>query len=76
MYTGFWLGNLRERDHLEDRGVDGRITLILIFRKWDGGHGMDWSGSGYGQVAGSCKRGNEHSGSIKCGEFLDLLRTG
>jgi hypothetical protein len=23
--TGFWYGNLRERDHLEDLGVDGRI---------------------------------------------------
>ena len=22
-YTGFWRGNLRERDHLEDPGVDG-----------------------------------------------------
>jgi len=27
-------------------------------------------------VAGSCKRGTEPSGSIRCGEFLDLLRTG
>jgi hypothetical protein len=24
-------------------------------------------------VAGSCKHGNEPSGSIKCGEFLDSL---
>ena len=23
-YTGFWCGNLRERDHLEDPGTDGR----------------------------------------------------
>jgi hypothetical protein len=22
MHTGFWWGNLRERDHLEDPGVD------------------------------------------------------
>jgi hypothetical protein len=28
-------------------------------------------GSGQGQVAGSCEHGNEPSGSIKCGEFLD-----
>ena len=27
-------------------------------------------------MAGTCKSGNESSGSIKCGEFLDLLRTG
>ena len=36
-----------------------------------GGHGLDRSGSGYGQVAGSCKRDNEFSGSIKCEEFVD-----
>jgi len=27
VYTGFWWGNLRERDHLGDLGVDGRIIL-------------------------------------------------
>jgi hypothetical protein len=26
------LGNVRERDHLEDPGVDGRIILRWIFR--------------------------------------------
>jgi hypothetical protein len=36
-YTGFWWGNLRERDHLGDPGVDGRIILRFIFRKWDVG---------------------------------------
>jgi len=34
VYTGFWWGNLRERDHLEDPGIDGRIILRWIFRKW------------------------------------------
>jgi len=32
---GFWWRKLRERGHLVDRGVDGRIVLKLIFRKWD-----------------------------------------
>jgi len=34
-YTGFWLENLRERDHFEDPDADGRITLRWNFRKWD-----------------------------------------
>jgi len=37
--------NQRERAHLKDPGVDGRIILSWIFRKWDGGHGLDSSGS-------------------------------
>jgi len=28
---------VREGDHLEDPGVDGRIILRWIFRKWDVG---------------------------------------
>ena len=40
-YKGFWWGNLRERDHLGDPGVDGMIILRWIFRKRDVG-GMDW----------------------------------
>ena len=34
---GFGGGNLRERDHWGDPGIDGRIMLRWIFRKWDVG---------------------------------------
>jgi len=43
-YTGFWWGNLNERDHLGDPGVDGRIILRWILRKWDVGV---WTGSSW-----------------------------
>jgi hypothetical protein len=29
------------REHFVDPGVDGRIILRWIYRKWDVGHGMD-----------------------------------
>jgi hypothetical protein len=35
------------------------------------GYGLDWAGLGQRQVAGTCECGNELSGSIKRGEFLD-----
>jgi hypothetical protein len=40
VHTGFWWGDLREGNHLGDPGVDRRIILKCILRKWDGG--MDW----------------------------------
>jgi len=35
VHTGFWWGS-RVRDYLEDLGVDGRIILKWMFRKWNG----------------------------------------
>jgi len=46
MYTGFWWINLREREHSGDPGVDGRIILRWIFKKWDLDYGLDRVGSG------------------------------
>jgi hypothetical protein len=42
-FTGFWWGNLRERDQWGNPDVDGRIVLRWIFRKWEGFVGTVWS---------------------------------
>jgi hypothetical protein len=63
------------RKTLGKPSVDGRIILKSIFEKRDGGHGLHRSGSRYREVAGCCECDNEPSGSIKCGEFLEWLRT-
>jgi hypothetical protein len=42
--TGFWWENLRERDRWGDPGVDERIMLGWIFKKWNVGvrSGLGW----------------------------------
>jgi len=32
MHTGFWWGNLRERNHFEDLGLEGKIILKLTLK--------------------------------------------
>jgi len=41
MLTGFWWGNLKERDHFEELGVTQRIILEWILKKV-GWEDMDW----------------------------------
>jgi hypothetical protein len=48
-------------------GTDGSWEYIM--RRY----GLDFSGSGEGQVEGSCESGNEPSGSVKCWEVLEQL---
>ena len=44
-----FVGDLREGDHLEDLGMDGRIILKWIFKKWDGAWtGITWLRIGTG----------------------------
>jgi hypothetical protein len=72
--SGIGGGNLWERDYTGETqvlvDVDGMIIVRWIFRKWDVGV---WNGLGWLriEVAGTCEYGNEPSGSIKCGKFLD-----
>jgi hypothetical protein len=35
VYIWFQWGNLTKRDHLEDPGIDERIILKWILKKWD-----------------------------------------
>jgi len=57
-----------ERDYLEEVGVDVRIIIKWVFKKY---HRLGCSGSILVEVAGACDCGNEPSGSIKFGQFLD-----
>jgi hypothetical protein len=41
MHTGFWRGNLRETDYLENLGIHARIVLKCIFKTWDEEAGLD-----------------------------------
>jgi hypothetical protein len=48
--TRFWWGNLSEGDRRGDPGVDGRIMLGWIFKKWEVGvrTGLGWLRIGTG----------------------------
>jgi hypothetical protein len=52
-HQSIWWGNLRERDHLEDPGLDGRIIVRWTFRKWD-------VGARTGSIWFRIKTGGEH----------------
>jgi hypothetical protein len=40
---GILVGKCEERDHSGDVGIDGRILLKLIFKKWEGAFtGLIW----------------------------------
>jgi hypothetical protein len=71
--TGFWWGNLCERDHLEDLDIDGKIILKWKVKNSDG---RSWTGFIWLRIetyVRLCKRDNEPLGYINCGKFLDWL---
>jgi len=65
----FLWGNLREIDHLADLFVERRLMSKWIFKKqaW----GLEWSGSGEGQVTRFYESNNENLCFIKCEELLN-----
>jgi hypothetical protein len=57
-------GKARRKDHLKDKGVDGRMgSNWTLGRLVGGGCGVDSPGSGQGPLAGCCECGDEPSGS-------------
>ena len=57
MRTGFWLGNLRERGHLEDAGKDGGHNIKIVSLR----NGFIWLRTGTG--GGLCEDRNATSAS-------------
>jgi hypothetical protein len=41
VHTGFWWGELKDRDHFKDLSIDGRIILKYILKKQNG---RTWTG--------------------------------
>jgi hypothetical protein len=67
---------LEGRFHSKYINVQGGIILEFVLGKLGGNVWTIFlysSGSGQGPVAGSCEQGNENSGSVMGGEFLDQL---
>jgi len=53
-----------EREYLEGLGVDGRIILKRMLKKWNGGTDKI-------RVANARESGNKHYDSVNFGDFLD-----
>jgi hypothetical protein len=70
MHTKFWTENLKERDHLKDEDVNGKIILEWIVGKYGGKVWTVYNWTRIGPLARSCEH-NELSGSIESEKFLD-----
>jgi len=69
--TGFWRESQKERDLLEDKGVDGRMGSEWILGRWAGECRVDTFGSGWGLVESSCKCGDDPA----CSGAVELVNS-
>jgi hypothetical protein len=64
----FWYKLLKDRDQLENMGVDGRIILKRMYKiRWEY---LDWIHLGWEPETGCCEDGNERSCSVEYSELL------
>jgi hypothetical protein len=61
---------MRKGGNLESLNTDGTTLLKCVLKKRDGQFGPDSCGSGNGQVAGSCERGNDGGISLIAEEII------
>jgi hypothetical protein len=68
-HTGFWWGDLRDGDHLEDTGIDGEDNIKMGFQEVGWG---TWTGSFVVMTGtgGGLLCVYETSASVKCRDFL------
>jgi hypothetical protein len=71
MCTKYNLENIKERDHLENLGVNGRIILKLISKLCNVRMWTECNDPEQGVMASYCEYSNESLDSVRGQEFLD-----
>jgi hypothetical protein len=70
VHSGFLWGRPEGNRALGRIGVDGKLILNWVSKKWDGEAWTRLIWLRIGQMAGACECNNEPFGSIQCREFL------